>query len=134
MTHEELMSHLDNVIYALENDTGATWTLGDYDTDFDVETWSDAGEDVIISLHGTTLEQLATDAENAASNFDAEEHASKIFLAKREGSESARRYYEAAPDSLSELLRDAEQIHGLHRALAAMLKLEAEKAKKARVA
>ena len=126
MEHTILVKHLEAIIDALERDTGTTWNLADYGTDYDFETWSDAGEDVIISLSGQTLAELARDARDAAENFDAEEHAAKILIAKREGNEEAKRYYAAAPNDLYALLADAELIAGYHLALYKMLEWRAK--------
>lgn len=125
MEHATLVKHLEAIIDALERDTGVTWNLADYGTNYDFETRSDAGEDVIISLYGSTLEELARDARNALKKFDADEHAAKILIAKREGNEEARRYYAAAPNDLHALLADAELIAGYHLALYKMLEWRA---------
>lgn len=82
---------------------------------YELEQWSDEGEDVIITLRGATLAELAADAREAWENFDADEHAVQIYLAKRNGDENARRFYAAAPDSLRELLADARNIKAMHR-------------------
>lgn len=76
--------------------------------EFTVEKWSPAGEDWPISLSGSTLCEVAADLDQYIQNYDPEEHASEILVAKRSGSEDARRFYAAAPDSLRELLDDAE--------------------------
>ena len=80
---------------------------------FELETWSNAGENVIISLTGSTLKELASDACDAWNYFNADEHAAEIFLAKR-GTEEQRRFYACAPNSLSALLDDARQIDHLY--------------------
>ena len=82
---------------------------------FELEQWSDAGEDVITTLRGATLAELAADAREAYENFDADEHAAQIYLAKREGDEDARRFYAAAPDTMRELLADARNIKAMHK-------------------
>ena len=84
---------------------------------WEVENWSPCDEDIIITLRGKTLGELAHDAEEAWENFDADEHAAEILTAKRGGDEAARRFYAAAPDSLSELLKDAEAIDAMYKAV-----------------
>lgn len=94
------------------------WRVHDCDEDggcYELEQWSDAGEDVIITLRGATLAELAADAREAWKNFDADVHAAQILLAKREGDENARRFYAAAPDSMRELLADARNIKAMHK-------------------
>lgn len=82
---------------------------------YELEAWSDAGEDVIITLWGNTLAGLAADAREAWENFDADEHAAEIYLAKRNGNEDVRRYYAEAPDAMRELLADARNIKAMHK-------------------
>lgn len=81
---------------------------------YEIESWSPEGEDVIITLRGATLAQLAADAKEAWENFDAEEHAAEILVAKREGTAEQQRYYAGAPDSMRDLLADAEEIKSMH--------------------
>ena len=117
---------LEKIIDKLENDTGATWSVYDCGGgSFEFSTYSPAGENVIISLDGSTLAELAKDARSAAEAFDPEEHASQILVAKRSGTENERRFYAAAPDSLRDLLEDAEEIAGLYKALENELKAAA---------
>ena len=82
---------------------------------YELVQWSDAGENVIITLRGATLAELAADAREAWENFDTDEHAAQIYLAKREGDENARRFYADAPDTMRELLADARNIKAMHR-------------------
>jgi hypothetical protein len=114
---------LEKIIDKLENDTGATWSVYDCNGggSFEISTYSPAGENVIISLDGSTLAELAADVRNAAEAFDAEEHAAIILVAKRSGTADERRFYADAPDSLRELLEDAEAIKALYESLAAAL-------------
>jgi hypothetical protein len=113
---------LEKIIDKLENGTGATWSVYDCGGgSFEFSTFSPVGENVIISLFGSTLAELAADAKEAAEVFDAEEHAAKILVAKRSGTADERRFYAAAPDSLRELLEDAEAIKALYESLAAAL-------------
>jgi hypothetical protein len=117
---------LEKIIDKLENDTGATWSVYDCGGgSFEFSTYSPAGENVIISLDGSTLAELAADVRNAAEAFDPEEHAAQILVAKRSGTKDERRFYSAAPNSLRRLLEDAEAIAGLFKALENELKAAA---------
>ena len=88
---------------------------------WELENWSPSGEDVIITLRGHSLDELAKDAEEAWVCFDAEEHAAEILVAKRSGNADAQRFYAAAPDSLRALLEDAEAIDGMYQRVYATL-------------
>lgn len=81
---------------------------------YEIESWSPAGEDVIITIRGATLAQLAADAREAWECFDAEEHAAEILVAKRTGTAEQQRYYAGAPDRLRDLLADAYEIKSMH--------------------
>ena len=78
---------------------------------YELEQWSDAGEDVIITLRGATLAELAADAREAWEAFDADAHAAAILCAKRNGNE----FYADAPDTIRELLADARNIKAMHK-------------------
>ena len=117
---------LEKIIDKLEANTGATWSVYDCGGgSFEISTYSPAGENVIINLDGSTLAELAKDARSAAEAFDAEEHAAEILVKKRSGTENERRFYAAAPDSLRDLLEDAEAIAELYKALENELKAAA---------
>lgn len=91
------------------------WRVYDYGNNtYDLENWSNAGENVIIFLSGANLSELAADAYSAWDNFNADEHAAEILLAKRCGDEHQRNFYAAAPDSLTELLCDANDIKDMY--------------------
>ena len=111
----------------LEDKTGATWNLyySFGDSSPEISTYSPAGENVLICLNGSTLAELANDAREAREDFNPEEHAVQILTAKRSGTENERRFYAAAPDSLRDLLEDAEAIAGLYKALENELKAAA---------
>lgn len=119
---------LERIIEKLEDKTGATWnlyySLGDSSPE--ISTYSPAGENVLICLNGSTLEELANDAREAREDFDPEEHAAHILVAKRAGTKEEKRFYAKAPDSLRDLLEDAEAIAGLYRKLENELKTAAE--------
>jgi hypothetical protein len=82
--------------------------------DFELSNWSNAGENVIISIRGENLSELVADARSAWENFNADEHAAEILIAKRSVDKRKRDYYAAAPDTLTELLRDANHIKSMH--------------------
>lgn len=121
-----MQNTLEKIIDKLEDDTGATWSVYDCGGgSFEFSTYSPAGENVIISLNGLTLAKIASDAREAREAFDPEEHAAQILVAERSGTENERRFYAAAPDSLRDLLEDAEAIAGLYKALENELKAAA---------
>ncbi len=69
---------------------------------YDLESWSPAGENVVISLSGESLHELAEDARRALEGFDAE-----------------------APGLLRDLLADAEAIRAMYAAVVDALGKEA---------
>lgn len=94
------------------------WCVYDCEEDggcYELEQWSDAGEDVIITLRGATLAELAADAREVWENFDADKHAAEIYLAKKSASKHEREFYASAPDSMRELLADARNIKAMHK-------------------
>jgi len=117
---KRMKNKLDKIADVLADKTDASWRVYDCDVKggcYEIETWSPAGEDVIITIRGATLVDLWRDAMEATEAFDAEEHAAQILIAKRTGDENAKRFYAAAPDGLRALLEDAEAIVKLHKAL-----------------
>lgn len=118
---------LKKIMSKLEAKTGETWNLyySFGDSSPEISTYSPAGENVLICLSGSTLAELANDARAAREAFNPEEHAVQILTAKRSGTENERRFYAAAPDSLRDLLEDAEAIAGLYKALENELKAAA---------
>ena len=92
---------------------------------YDLESWSPAGENVVISLSGESLRELADDARRALDGFDAEKHAVEIFNAKRSFDAEALRLYASAPGSLRDLLADAEAIRAMYAAVVDALEKEA---------
>lgn len=121
-----MKNQLEKIVESLEGSTGAAWSVYDCgDGDFEFSTYSPAGENVIITLYGTTLAGLAENAKEALEYFDADEHAAEILIAKRSGDKDKERFYAAAPDSLRELLEDAEAIKALYKSLHDALKAAA---------
>lgn len=93
--------------------------LRDYKVSFcsngiEVEFWSPEGEDMPVFLSGCSLEELANSAKKEWNAFDVDEHAARIYNAKQYGSRDVKRFFEAAPDSLSDLLKDAKAIKKTH--------------------
>lgn len=62
------------------------------------ETWSDLGEDFIVSATGVTLSGIAHDLHGYWMNFDPEEHAAACYNDP------------TAPHNLRALLKDAEEM------------------------
>lgn len=107
------------------------WRVYDYEEKggcYELEAWSPEGEDIIIILRGSTLAELAHDAYEAWADFDADEHAAEIYTAKHSGNEDAQRFYAAAPDSLRDLLKDAEAIRRMYKSVHKKLEKAARKA------
>jgi hypothetical protein len=84
-------------------------------SDFEVEWWSPADEDVIISLHGESLRELADSAKEAYDDFDPDDHAAIIYHAKHYGSADQQRFYARAPSELTDLVEDAEEINSFYK-------------------
>jgi len=84
------------------------------DSSFDVESHSPDGEDVLVALHGDTLDELAKSASGYYDSFDADDHAAQIYHAKHYGSQDQQRFYAGASDSLEDLLDDAKAIDNMY--------------------
>lgn len=121
-----MKKQLEKIVESLEGSTGATWSVYDCgDGNFEFSTYSPAGENIIITLYGETLAGLAENAAEAVEAFDADGHAAEIYYLKHEGHDYQRKFYAAAPDSLRELLEDAEAIEALYKSLHDALKAAA---------
>lgn len=102
---------LEKIAAALENETGAGWKVYDCgEGNYELSTYSPAGENVVITLYGETLAGIAENAGEAFDAFDADGHAAEIYYLKHEGHDYQREFYAGAPDNLRELLEDAEAI------------------------
>lgn len=124
-----MKNKLEKIVESLMKSTDATWSVSDCgDGNYEFSTYSPAGENVIITLYGETLAGLAKNAAEAVEAFDADGHAAEIYYLKHEGRDDQRQYYAAAPDSLRELMEDAEAIGGMYQQLADVLELAAMKA------
>lgn len=84
------------------------------DSSFDVESHSPGGEDVLVALHGDTLDELAKSASGYYDSFDADEHAAQIYHAKHYGTQDQQRLYAWARGGLEELLDDAKAIDDMY--------------------
>lgn len=82
---------------------------------YEVESFTTAGEDVVITLWGKNLGEMADYARGGYEEFDPEDHAAVIYHAKHYGSDEDKRYYAGAPYSLSDLLEDAKEIKAMHK-------------------
>ena len=77
------------------------WSVHQNETDFYIEAWSPAGEDLVeyFEYHKSIIDQL----EEKVDSFDPEEHAAMWYDAEDRGQ----------PKSLRALLEDADAIHGM---------------------
>lgn len=104
----------------------------DYKVSFDdegvtVEFWSPVGEDMPEYFRGKTLRELAADAREAYEAFDANDHAAQIYHAMHYGTEDQQRFYAGMPESLEDLLEDAEAIKQTFKDIVDKLEKAAEK-------
>lgn len=84
------------------------------DGDFELSSYSPAGENIVMSLDGDTLDEMARFAESYYNDFDPQDHAAQIYHAKHYGSEDEQRFYAGAPDDLEDLLEDAKAIDEMY--------------------
>ena len=80
------------------------------DTSYDISRHSPAGEEVVMSLQGENLGEMATCAEEYYNGFDADDHAAVIYHQKHYGTPDEQRFYASAPGDLSDLIEDARII------------------------
>ena len=80
------------------------------ETSFDITRHSPAGEEVVMSLQGENLGDMATFAENYYNDFDADDHAAVIYHLKHYGTPDEQRFYASAPGDIDDLLRDSRTI------------------------
>ena len=80
------------------------------ETSFDITRSSPAGEQVVMSLQGENLVEMATFAENYYNDFDADDHAAVIYHLKHYGTPDEQKFYSSAPGDIDDLLRDARTI------------------------
>lgn len=73
-----------------------------YDKEWELEFWSDLGEDVVVYIeHDNTTQSIIDGINEYADNFDAEEHA-EVWI--------DRRGRNGVPNSVRDLIEDAESI------------------------
>jgi len=80
------------------------------DESFEIYTHSPAGEQVVMSLQGKNLGEMATNSESYYDNFDPADHAAVIYHKKWYGTEDEKRLYAGALGDIDELLEDARII------------------------
>ena len=84
------------------------------DGDFELSSYSPAGENIVMSLDGDTFDEMARFAEGYYNDFDPQDHAAQIYHAKHYGTEDDQRFYAGAPDDLEDLLEDAKAIDEMY--------------------
>lgn len=90
------------------------WSVyGDVEHGFELSGYSPAGENIVLSLRGNTLNEIADCMQQYLDDFDAEDHATQIYHEKHYGSEEMQRFYADAPDDFSDLLEDAHAIEDM---------------------
>lgn len=89
--------------------------MGEDGDNYEVETDSPAGEDVIMTLWGKNLHEMADYAERTYDDFDPKDHAAVIYYAKHYGSAEDQRFYVGAPDDLEDLIEDAKAIQSIYK-------------------
>lgn len=80
------------------------------ETSFYITRHSPAGEEVVMSLQGENLGEMATFAENYYNDFDADDHAAVIYHLKHYGTPDEQKFYASAPGDIDDLLRDSRTI------------------------
>ena len=84
------------------------------DGEFDISSYSPAGENVVMSLVGDTFDDMARSAEDYYNDFDPQDHAAQIYHAKHYGTEDEKRFYAGALGDLEDLLKDAKAIDKMY--------------------
>ena len=102
------------------------------DDSFDLLQHSPEGEEIVVSLQGGALDEMADFVEEYRQDYDAEDHAAQIYHAKHYGSEDERRFFADAPESLEDLLRDAKAIDRMYQSLARKLRSAAKRMKRSK--
>lgn len=87
------------------------------DGDFELSSYSPAGENIVMSLDGDTLDEMARFAESYYNDFDPQDHAAQIYHAKHYGSADEQRFYAGAPEDLEDLIADAKEIDEMYYAV-----------------
>lgn len=89
---------LKKAMKAKAEELGWSWDEG-FDGSVELENWSPAGEDIIVTLVG---ENIAQEMRDYANSFDEEDHVRELLNAKANG-------FAGVPD-LKTLVGDAEEI------------------------
>lgn len=103
------------------------WKIYQYSDEgsFDFSGYSPEGENVIVTISGSTFAELASDAAEEYERFDADDHAAQIYHAKHYGSADEQRFYASAPEKLKDLLKDARAIKRMLKEVAMALEVAA---------
>lgn len=80
------------------------------ESSFDISRHSPKGEEVLMSLQGFNLGEMAKSASEYYDNFDAEDHAAVIYHLKHYGTPDEQKFYASAPGDIDDLLVDARTI------------------------
>ena len=88
------------------------WKIYQYSDEgsFELSGYSPEGENILVTISGSTFAELARDAAAEHERFDADDHAAQIYHAKHYGSENDKRFYAGAPERMHDLLEDAKSI------------------------
>lgn len=87
------------------------WEVEQYgDGFFEIYRHSPAGEQVIMSLQGKNLGEMATNSESYYDDFDPADHAAVIYHKKWYGTEDEKLFYAWALGDIDDLLKDARTI------------------------
>lgn len=86
------------------------WRIHDSGEDIEIENYSPAGEDLVFTLYGETLLEAVTELYES---YDAEEHA-ELWIDNRGKN--------GVPESIRELLDDADSIEEMLRELAVAIR------------
>lgn len=87
------------------------WDVHQFSDDsFEISRHSPAGEEVIMTLQGRNLGEMAAYSEHYYDDFDADDHAAVIYHLKHYGTPDERRFYSDAPDALEDLVADSKTI------------------------
>ncbi len=81
---------------------------------YEIYRHSPDGEEVLMTIQGSTLGEMSDSAFAYYDDFDADDHAAEIYHAKHHGTESERRFYASAPDDLEALMKDARAIDEMY--------------------
>ena len=103
------------------------WKIYQYSDEgsFDLSGYSPEGENIVVTISGSTFAELARDAAVEHERFDADDHAAQIYHAKHYGSDDEQRFFAGAPEKLKDLLKDARAIKRMLKEVAMALEVAA---------